>query len=943
MASVACDEDYATDGSTGGPDDNPAATETGFPVVQTLAGYLPIDTTLCNLRATYEDEAQIVVCEGSYRYRRNWSFVNWCDPAETLDYDQFISVADEVGPVILNLVDTITISTSPFSCAANLMIPCPVVTDGNGCSTASPTTYTLLAFGEFFFGTGDLCSGIDIQVPIGKHILLLCAEDDCGNETCVETCLIVSDAIPPVAVCIPELEVAIGGGDILNGIEGIWRIFPENINDGSYDNCGEVTFELRRNFWRNNSCDLSANRWSPWGEWVDFYCCDVGEGIITVELRVTDGGGQQTVCTTNVTVVDVMAPVCFAPNDEEFTCGNPPDGFPTDIETAYSEEFGATSALMNTLFGGSNGGASGTDNCATDTVVEMQPLFQFNECGWGTITRRFEMWQLRPEGDVNGNNAIDIDEVFRSTNSCNQTITVEEAHGFLIDFPADAEVDCGTPDFPGVQVIASGCDVLAINVSDPVPFAATGEECYQLAVTYNVINWCIWDGESAGLDIPRRTEEDGTLLANGYTVEAAERPVLHITTTGNGPDDENCDGILSTSENGADDANDLRYSFTIDRSHPDVDGDSSLPNENYDNVAETAEPCFPASGSGPQNYGRYRYVQMLRVNGGGNPELVPAEFGGPTVNVPNLDPGQFADDDGDCLSQVSIPFTFNNDCLLVEGLDLPAGGTVTAQLDEFAVDMDADSTISLSEFVSDEDVSGAIATGEDGNYVFTGNLPIISSAMGDSIRHALRLTFTDNCGNTETGVITFDVVDRYIAPPICIDELTVDLMAQADGECAAIVAVETLVAQSLYDCTGQGPEVDAEGNLLLTSYAIYLSEEVETNPNFVPDSTHTTITLTEENDETTMVYLYSFDEEGNYDYCETHILLQYSSECDRLVQGIIVTKEDEPIEDVIVELTGSEGGFASTGPVGLYQFGLYPADIGNYTITPTKIPSTVMA
>ena len=46
---------------------------------------------------------------------------------------------------------------------------------------------------------------------------------------------VIDDALL-TAVCADTVTVSIGGGDVANGIEGIARVFPEDIDDGSVDN-----------------------------------------------------------------------------------------------------------------------------------------------------------------------------------------------------------------------------------------------------------------------------------------------------------------------------------------------------------------------------------------------------------------------------------------------------------------------------------------------------------------------------------------------------------------------------------------------------------------------------------------------------------------------------------------------------------------------------------
>ncbi|MEL6832920.1 MAG: hypothetical protein AAFP77_08000 [Bacteroidota bacterium] len=262
-AIIECDEDYPVDANG-----NPAPEITGYPWVRTATGFVDLSQSYCNLGASYSDEPRIETCEGSFNFRREWNVVNWCDPSENTTFDQYIKVGDYTGPEITGIPGVINVSTSPFSCEANVLIPIPDVADANGCSSAEATSYTVLAFGEAFFAGGNINDGDVVSAPIGEHILILCAVDACGNETCEEYDLVVTDEIEPTAVCNDELNVSIGGGDVANGVEGIARVFAVDFDEGSNDNCSEVTLEVRRNFWRNGTCDASANRFSPWGDLV---------------------------------------------------------------------------------------------------------------------------------------------------------------------------------------------------------------------------------------------------------------------------------------------------------------------------------------------------------------------------------------------------------------------------------------------------------------------------------------------------------------------------------------------------------------------------------------------------------------------------------------------------------------------------------------------------
>lgn len=869
--SIPCDEDYQVDGPTGGADDNPSADLSGWPVIRGLVGISPLADTYCNLGSIYSDESRINICQGSYKFRRNWDMIDWCIPGTTREFPQIISIEDQVGPIISGIPDTIVVSTSLFSCLANVEVLVPTVEDGNGCSGATPTVYLVLAFGETFFAGGNIADGDVFQIPPGPYTIFYCAEDECGNETCNEYDLIITDEVEPVAICPAGFSVSIGGGDVVNGIEGIGRVPAETFDQGSYDNCGPVNLEIRRNYWRNGTCDLNPNRKSPWGDFIDFYCCDLGNDDITIELRVTDLLDQQSICFSSVSIQDVIAPYCYAPDDTSFSCMTPPDGLPDDLEVAYANDFAATSTLMSSLFGS----PSSTDNCAIDTLVELTPLIQLNDCGAGTITRYFEAWQAVIDADLS--DGIQIDEVFRSTNECTQIITVRPATDFEMAFPADAVTDCGMPAPAEVEITATGCDLLGVNTSITASYPPVGDECYQLAITYDVINWCQWDGEYEGFEIPRLTEEDGDSLATGYSVEAAERPILRMTTA-SGPDDENCDGILSPDEDDADDALDLQYFLTIDRSHPGAEGDSNLPNTRFDNVVGTMAECLPDDANGLSNYGRFRYTQLVRVFDAADLTIVVPAFGGPTSDCPNLQTGEFGDEDGDCEEDVSITFSPGSTCEVANNANLAYASLLAATLDAFATDTNGNGAIDADEFIADEDALDFIQENDDGSFTFSGSFPV-STLSSDNIVHALSVSFEDPCGNQASSIIEFEVVDCKAPAPICINGLTTTLQPQPDGTCAGSMHVSDFIAFEISDCTGQGPGT-SQGLPVITSYAIYLVAEIDTIPNFVPSPSDSILILQEDSEETTVVNIVAFDNEGNYSACETYILVQHALGCE---------------------------------------------------------------
>jgi hypothetical protein len=895
---------------------NPSLTNVaslGFP---TIDGIAVMNAGFCSAALNHVDE-RFDICENSFIIFRTWRVINQCLPnplASALTHIQTIRVEDADGPD-LQCPANQTISVSPFDCEAAYQIPALVVLDA-----CSAVTYRVAVDRDTLPYRPDnqyTVTGLEL----GEHTVTYTATDRCGKYNTCSFTLTVEDQIAPTASCDDQLNVSLGGGDIAVGLYGIAEIFALDVDEGSNDNCTDVRLEVRRNFWRDGTCDESANRYSPWGESIEFYCCDINNAI-TIELRVWDDGNRDGIignegdnfntCWQVITPEDKLNPFCYAPENVSLTCDALPLTFPGNITEAYANDFAATSSMMSLLFGG----ATGTDNCAVDTIVERTPNLQVNECGWGTITRRFEAWQLRPAGDANGNGVIDINEVFRSTNSCSQIITITEVHNFWIAFPEDADADCADPTIPEIETSAVGCDVLAINISEPVRFSATGDECYKLSITYDVINWCVWDGEYTGLVLPRLTEDDGEDLPVDRAVSANERPVVIYQSPGAGlkidRDHENQNGTV---------AQDQWFVF-----NPGDDSD----------IPDAFPVLNPATGF--TNYGRYIYTQFIKVYDATAPVVTVAEYGGPTDLCPGLVAGQFGDAIGDCDAAVSIPFSVADACELLNGAGDLVVSIVSAELDAFAVDANRDGEIKANEFVSDANVLANITNNGDGTFVFAGTFPIITSAMGDNIVHAVRVLFEDGCGNQVSEIIEFDVVDCKGPAPICINGLTVTLMPQPTGGCAMTIWAVDFEGSPIFDCTGQGPQTN-NGLLRVTKFAIYRASDVEAaGAAFVPSPTNTGLTLTEDDDQSTVVYIYGFDEEGNYDYCETYVLVQLNAACTGgsgigTIAGTIMTEQSDAVEGVEVNLNGGMAMSMTTNSNGTYSFNNLLLG-GDYSVTP---------
>lgn len=121
------------------------------------------------------------------------------------------------------------------------------------------------------------CSDPPVQMA------LVTVTDDAGNSSTCNTLIKFTDTLAPVAICVPVITLAIGPF----GQPAI--ITPEDIDNGSYDNCGPII--------------------ASWLDKTQFTCADLG--VQQVTLTVVENGSLTSTCTALVKVKDVNAPIAI--------------------------------------------------------------------------------------------------------------------------------------------------------------------------------------------------------------------------------------------------------------------------------------------------------------------------------------------------------------------------------------------------------------------------------------------------------------------------------------------------------------------------------------------------------------------------------------------------------------------------------------------------------
>jgi hypothetical protein len=152
--------------------------------------------------------------------------------------------------------------------------------DGNNNATISPQ--------QIDNGSTDNCGTVNLSLNIssfdcsnvGNNTVLLSVNDGNGNSSSCNATVTVEDLTLPIAIC-QDLTVEITAN-------GSISITPQQVDNGSSDNCGTVNLSLSTNL---------------------FDCSNIG--LNTITLTVDDGNGNSNTCTSNITVEDNIIPMAI--------------------------------------------------------------------------------------------------------------------------------------------------------------------------------------------------------------------------------------------------------------------------------------------------------------------------------------------------------------------------------------------------------------------------------------------------------------------------------------------------------------------------------------------------------------------------------------------------------------------------------------------------------
>ncbi|MEZ4963079.1 MAG: proprotein convertase P-domain-containing protein [Saprospiraceae bacterium] len=388
-------------------------------------------------------------------------------------------------------------------CQGNFQIP-PAVNMGDNCSGTAGYTTEVWTLNGIQLATIPSNGGIVSGIPLyqnglpAQYIVRYYAVDGCGNQAIYEITITLRDRVPPVAVCDEITEVSIINNG-LNPGQSCSTLHAESLDDGSYDNCQPVYFLIAK-MDDATATQTIFNR--CYYKTRDFCCDDIGNQTVIVLVLDSDptpffttlnspalgcdgtpglflnqtfglgasGQPNYNTCMVTVQVTDKLPPVrTFCPPDKRITC----DWFATNLETQLQGLTGAQQCTY--LTGAGFGQATFYDNCAVN--VTCNTTINLDQCLEGVITRT---WTAT---DNAGNAA---------TQNCTSRIFVDHVSDWVVEFPADITVTCGTtaPDFGEPEIFYETCELVAVSYDDQL-FNVVQDACYKILRTWKIINWCV--------------------------------------------------------------------------------------------------------------------------------------------------------------------------------------------------------------------------------------------------------------------------------------------------------------------------------------------------------------------------------------------------------------------------------------------------------------------
>lgn len=413
----------------------------------------------CMINIMYTDEVH-EICPGSFKILRKWIAYDMCEAGSNgccngdenpREHYQLIKVLD-LTPITFETYtqSTFTVSTKPFKCTADVTLPVPII-QNYGCSNgySYEVGYCSTANGIFEYFQNITSKIVNKQkvytildLPLGETCVRYRLVDECGNVSEGTLTVLVVDDVPPIAVCDEHTVATVA-------TECTARVFAKTFDDGSFDNCSDITFLVAR---------MTGTSVGAFGPYVDFGSGDVGK-TRQVVLKVTDASGNWNTCMVEIYIDDKIGPQITCPKDQTIDCNVDP----------YNVSL-------------TGGQPTWWDNCG-GILAPPSHTGSLNQCNAGVIERT---WVITDNGG--------------RKNQCSHKIFVVNTKPFVMlpsYWPKDklnligctnTDIDpssTGQPDLSADDY----CSMVAATYKDR-RFNVVNGACFKILRDWTVIDWC---------------------------------------------------------------------------------------------------------------------------------------------------------------------------------------------------------------------------------------------------------------------------------------------------------------------------------------------------------------------------------------------------------------------------------------------------------------------
>jgi len=435
-----------------------------------------INNEACNIITGYTDseiDACAEGCNGNRKVLRNWTVLNWCS-GQFISYTQIIKSIDQNPPFLT--VPNVTVSVDPCERPTTVRLPHPEHIGDDCDNNISYSIGNRQGLGL----SGNATDGYVLYgAPLGTHSIEYLAEDCCGNVGRTNITVTVVDNTPPVAVSKEFIVISLTNiGNPVDEFQGIAKLYAEDVDNGSYDGCTGVTFEVRR----TPVCDPDDAEWGPF---VSFCCEDLNGGTaanIDVELRITDAYGNSNIVWATVLLEDKSATIATIPPHMFLTCDM--DYNNLEMTGGIPRFFGACGEAeveCDTLEVYENTEPRelrASDGVIIDGMGPLEAPAYDPSCGFGAIRRQFR-------GCGDGIQWFVI-------------LPVDPFDPTTIEWPDDVVVDCDDYEIDEPTWDEATCNLVGVSLRADTFYFEDGA-CYKILNNWSIINWCVYDPSNPSL------------------------------------------------------------------------------------------------------------------------------------------------------------------------------------------------------------------------------------------------------------------------------------------------------------------------------------------------------------------------------------------------------------------------------------------------------------